>query len=165
MYVVHEAQYDSADTAKDAKCLENTRIGIQTNIIHWADSTVGPNVFWLSGPAGTGKSTLARTIAEKLSSTNKLAGAYIFKRGNHARNGMSRILTTLISQIVEKVPKFDGCVSESLASITKDGLDQKSQDAQFELLFTKPLELLWNITRIKLHKAIIIDALDECIDQ
>lgn len=165
MHVVHEAQYDSADTANGPKCHENTRLSIRKEILTWANSTTGPNIFWLSGLAGTGKSTIARTVAKTLADENKLAAGYFFKRGDQGRNGMSRVLTTLMNQIVDHVHGMKMCVLESLGSLDKDALEKKSFEAQFELLFVAPLRKL----RIRMPspeaQTIIIDALDESTEQ
>src|SRR5215469_4264430 len=47
------------------RCTPNTRVAILENIRNWAEdcSIDSPPVYWLNGPAGTGKSTIACTIA------------------------------------------------------------------------------------------------------
>lgn len=43
--------------------LEITRIDVLRQIKAWADGEDERHIFWLSGFAGTGKSTIARTVA------------------------------------------------------------------------------------------------------
>ncbi|PAV14870.1 vegetative incompatibility HET-E-1 [Pyrrhoderma noxium] len=50
--------------ANRPKCLKGTRVDLLQQIRIWAQRTDFPNVFTLTGKAGTGKSTVARTIAE-----------------------------------------------------------------------------------------------------
>ncbi|KXL50603.1 hypothetical protein M433DRAFT_151196 [Acidomyces richmondensis BFW] len=40
-------------------CLPGTRADLLQEIYDWADSETSPAIFWLSGLAGTGKSTIA----------------------------------------------------------------------------------------------------------
>ena len=48
-------------------CTPGTRVRILDDIITWAKnaSADSPNVYWLFGPAGSGKSTIAYTIARR----------------------------------------------------------------------------------------------------
>ena len=51
--------------ANRPKCLQDTRVDLLREIRSWAVVTDRPNIFLLIGAAGTGKSTVARTIAEE----------------------------------------------------------------------------------------------------
>jgi pantothenate kinase-related protein Tda10 len=62
--VAQGASYDSHTEEHNARCLPNTRTALLHNIAKWAQDKDGKPIFWLSGIAGTGKSTIARTIAE-----------------------------------------------------------------------------------------------------
>jgi hypothetical protein len=44
------------------ECTAGTRTGILSRIINWAEDASAPPIFWLSGLAGMGKSTIAFTI-------------------------------------------------------------------------------------------------------
>ena len=161
IHVVEEAIYSNDKTAKEDRCLEGTRQSIRQRIEEWGASTTGPNIFWLIGPAGTGKSTLARTLADTLTAGGSFVGGYFFKRGDKDRNGMSKVLSTLASQVAEAIPRFDVLVNESLGSMSKDSLEKRPRQTQFKLLFSDPL----NALTTQGAKVMIIDALDECSDQ
>jgi pantothenate kinase-related protein Tda10 len=62
------ASFKSHDEEHNARCLPNTRIALLHEITQWAGDKGGKPLFWLSGMAGTGKSTIARTIAQSLAS-------------------------------------------------------------------------------------------------
>ncbi|CEJ82927.1 hypothetical protein VHEMI02966 [[Torrubiella] hemipterigena] len=163
--IVPEAQYHSADTAEAPRCLEGTRASIRKRLLSWSDSTNGPNIFWLNGSAGTGKSTIARTIADTLEGNGTLAGGYFFKRGNETRNRMVGVLPTLVHQVIRHIAGLKVCVSASLGSEDGDALDAMSLEFQFEKLFDVPLQTLEPLYRDYKPQVIIIDALDESIEQ
>lgn len=131
----------------------------------WANASSGPNILWLNGPAGTGKSTIARTLAEDLDKHSSLAGGYFFKRGNQQRNRMSRVLATLADQTARRLHGFKACVCASLASIDKDAFDNMSYEFQFEKLFETPLQALQATSDDHQALVVVIDALDESIEQ
>lgn len=163
--IVPEAQYHSEDTAEAPRCLTNTRMSIRQKILSWSRSSSGPNIFWLNGAAGTGKSTIARTIADTLEEEGCLAAGYFFKRGNDTRNKMSRVLPTLINQVIRNVDGLKTCVSASLGSDDGNALESMSLEFQFEKLFELPLETFGTMANAAKPQVIIIDALDESIEQ
>ena len=46
-----------------AECLEGTRVVVLDEIFVWLKDASGPRVFWLSGMAGSGKSTIAQSTS------------------------------------------------------------------------------------------------------
>jgi hypothetical protein len=56
------AAFDSHDDEHLSTCLPNTGVELQHQVMEWADEAHGKGIFWLSGIAGTGKSTIARTV-------------------------------------------------------------------------------------------------------
>lgn len=73
------AAYDSFRDQHDAQCHPDTRIELLRDIRLWADDERGKCIFWLSGMAGTEKSTIPRTVAQHRSYTQAvcLVVAYI----------------------------------------------------------------------------------------
>ena len=60
---VSDADFDGFDRPL---CLENTRVSIRDEIFAWARSESEENVYLLSGTAGSGKSTIAQTMADRV---------------------------------------------------------------------------------------------------
>ncbi|CAI0652876.1 unnamed protein product, partial [Colletotrichum noveboracense] len=160
--IVHEARYDSADVQDSPRCESGTRTRIQQTIYQWADNDSGEPIFWLVGPAGTGKSTVARTVADSLAREKRLVAGYFFKRGEHGRNSTTRLFPTLAAQLAEAISPFKGCLSKSLGGLGRDAMDKKGLEAQFDQLFWQPLAELSVFDTGRLTRVIIIDALDEC---
>lgn len=55
---------DQAQGLSRRRCSPGTREDILSDIVKWANNPSSPSVFWLTGQAGAGKTTIAYTIAE-----------------------------------------------------------------------------------------------------
>lgn len=62
---VNNAAFNASGKDEDPLCFPNTRINVLHQIRTWADGDDGRTIFWLSGWAGTRKSTIARTISRE----------------------------------------------------------------------------------------------------
>jgi hypothetical protein len=60
-------------------CLQQTRTELLDDIAQWIDGHDTPCVFWLNGMAGTGKSTVARTVARTCHEKGMLGPASSFQ--------------------------------------------------------------------------------------
>ncbi|KAL0944678.1 g-protein beta wd-40 repeats containing [Colletotrichum truncatum] len=160
--IVYEARYDSLDVQDSPKCAGGTRIRFQETIYRWADDDSGEPFFWLVGPAGTGKSTIARTIADSLAKKKRLAAGYFFKRGEKGRNDTSRLIPTLAIQLADTVPYFKGHLRSCLDGLDRDAIEKKGLGVQFDKLILSPLVELASTNTSQEPWVIIIDALDEC---
>ncbi|KAK1997162.1 WD40 repeat-like protein [Colletotrichum falcatum] len=158
---VFEARYDSADVQDSPKCESGTRIRIRERIAQWADEGCAEPFFWLVGPAGTGKSTISRTVADTFACQNRLAAGYFFKRGEQGRNDTERLFPTLAMQLAEAIPAFKSCVRESLDGLDREAVQKSSLHAQFGKVLLSPLKRLPH-THASRASIVIIDALDEC---
>ncbi|KAI1854212.1 hypothetical protein JX266_001353 [Neoarthrinium moseri] len=160
--VVNEARYDSADVQDSPRCVRGTRSRIQETISQWADEDSSEPFFWLVGPAGTGKSTIARSVVDSFSSGKRLVAGYFFKRGEQNRNDTSRLFPTLAMQLVDAITPFKSCLQKSLDGLDRDAVEKKGLEFQFDKLLWLPLIELPPAGTNQLSKVVIIDALDEC---
>jgi hypothetical protein len=65
----------------DRTCLPGTRQQLLNEIIEWAHSPAEhTQIFWLSGAAGTGKSSIANSIAQQFYSLGRLGASFRFDR-------------------------------------------------------------------------------------
>ncbi|KAF5694732.1 G-protein beta WD-40 repeat-containing protein [Fusarium denticulatum] len=162
LHIVHNARYDSEDVKVGARCEPGTRARVLELIHNWADQDSGLPLLWLIGPAGTGKSTLARSIIDSLEVKKRLIAGYMFKRGEQDRNDTNRLFSTLAMQLADTVSLFKESLRNSLEGLDKDAVDKSSLESQFQKLLWDPLESL-KLTEVNmLPRIIIIDALDEC---
>jgi hypothetical protein len=152
--------FDSFDGALDPRCHPETRIDVRRQIKEWAEDSQGKSMFWLQGMAGTGKSTISRTIAEAFDQERKLGASFFFKRGEADRSNVAMLFTTICAQLLVKIPSLIAHVG--MAIDADPNISDKSMGEQFEKLICQPLSQIqghhWEVS----HLIIVIDALDEC---
>lgn len=72
------AQYNTGKLGAHSTCFEGTRVEVISMITSWLDDPSSARLFWLSGLAGIGKSTIAKTIAHHADVHGILAGSFFF---------------------------------------------------------------------------------------
>ncbi len=80
-HFVQDALYDSAQRQEEYAiiCQNETRTKILFDIRSWADSRSSADVCWLSGPAGTGKTTVAhKYYRSRIPATRTTCGNVLF---------------------------------------------------------------------------------------
>lgn len=146
-------------------CHPATRVDLLHAIHDWARDPHSESIFWLSGWAGIGKSTISRTVAEWLAGQGGLGGvdlgaSFFFKRGEGDRGSASRFFPTIARELVLKIPGLDASVAEV---VTTDPLIfDKALGEQFDKLIYQPLRQMKFIASISSTFIVIVDALDEC---
>ena len=113
-------------------------------------------IFWLNGLAGTGKSTIAQTITERLFADNRLGASFFCSRSFEDRSNLRLVFPTLAFQLAQQYPKFRSSLVPLLQS--NPDIYHESLLDQMKKLLVKPLRSA-NISTV-----IVIDALDECMD-
>jgi len=90
------------DTGK--VCLEDTREEILNEITTWINSIEDntPRVFWLHGSAGTGKSSIAHTTADRFKKLERLGSCYCFDRNEMGQQRDKRIFTTIARDLADR---------------------------------------------------------------
>ena len=163
LLTVEGASYDSEAGQDIPQCQPGTRIGILSQIAAWAKDVEREEIiFWLHGPAGTGKSTIARSLAHSLADSGQLGASYFFKRGEEGRNSTSLFFPTIASQLINTIPTFGTYLEKSLGKVANAKVERKALDEQFKTLIQDPLSKLFPNKSDILTKIIVIDALDEC---
>ena len=139
-------------------CLEGTRIGILEELRQWASDRKGPQVFWLNGHAGSGKSTISQSFAKLLSSQGELGASFFCSRKLRNRNNAERILPTLSYQLCTSSSVFKEALLRELKA-DEAFASSASLAVQLEHLIIIPA------THLKTSTVILIDALDECMNK
>ena len=159
---MENAPYNSAADEDIPLCHQGTRSGILKYITTWANDNTSETIFWLYGPAGTGKSTITRSLADSLAHDSQLAASYFFKRGEEDRNGTALFFPTIASQLIGTMPKFRAFLRKSLENLEKTKVENMALKEQFKRLILTPLSEMPTDKSGILTGVIIVDALDEC---
>ncbi|KAK6518911.1 hypothetical protein TWF281_003601 [Arthrobotrys megalospora] len=156
------AAFDSRYREGKAFCLPGTRAKLLQDIYEWKARTDNECIFWLNGMAGTGKSTIASTVAQECAGTKCLAGSFFFSRGEGDLGSARRLFTTLAQQLVYSVPGY----KRALLKILSENGDvfEKNLAEQWRLLIQTPLSQLTEFSSKNPSPiyVFVIDALDEC---
>ncbi|TFL05500.1 hypothetical protein BDV98DRAFT_500333, partial [Pterulicium gracile] len=86
-------------------CTANTRTELIAKIQSWAQDTSSDSspVFWLSGSAGTGKSTVAYTICQQLKAEGLLGASFFCSRNDPCARDRQNIIPTILQQLLHRV--------------------------------------------------------------
>jgi len=137
--------------------LQDTRVELRKQIMDWCDDPNSRCIFWLNGMAGTGKSTISRTIARELAEKKRLAASFFFTRGKKDISHSRKFFTTVAAQLAISLPVLRASISDAIdnnADIFKQGLRE-----QWSQLILNPLK---NAPTQSIQLVVVIDALDEC---
>ena len=137
-------------------CLRGTREDVLNEIESWTKDFKKSPVFWLNGLAGTGKSTIAQTVAERVFADGLLGASFFCSRDFEDRSDLHSIFPTLAFQLAQNYPGFRSHLVPLLRS-NPDIVDC-SLYGQMERLIVEPLQ------SVDVSTVILIDALDECKD-
>ncbi|KAK3326719.1 hypothetical protein B0H66DRAFT_637950 [Apodospora peruviana] len=140
----------------NARCHPDTRTELLGQIQNWANNPQAESIFWLNGMAGTGNSTISRTVAESFADSGLLGASFFFKRGEGDRGKAALVFPTIANQLVFKIPTLAPRVRKAID--TDPAVPTKALRDQFEKLIRQPLSCIQYATAI----VIVIDALDEC---
>ncbi|KAF2857992.1 hypothetical protein K470DRAFT_266411 [Piedraia hortae CBS 480.64] len=152
---------NSDDIGELQLCLDGTRVQIRQKILDWATTANDQRVFWLSGKAGTGKSTIARTVADELARQGYLVGSFFFKRGQGELGRARNLFPTIARRMADSIPSIGKDIAA--ASHGLPPVDERPLTNQFDKLIKEPL-LGYYPGGAPDVRVIVIDALDECED-
>jgi hypothetical protein len=120
---------------------------------------VAAAIFWISGMAGSGKTTIAFTVASKCRDRKVLGASFFCSRDSADCSNPMLMFTTIAYQLGQFCPAFKDELSKVL--ISQPNVVFSSISYQLEKLLVEPLQALGD----KFPPCVVvIDALDECHD-
>lgn len=135
-------------------CQEGTRVEVLDMIRSWIEDTATlKQIFWLSDIAGTGKSTIAATIADGCIDTGQLAGRFFFSPNSESTSNLSIFCETVANDMLGHLTSIKSAIETAIVECEskKYPLHRK-----FKRLLIDPLE------QIDETVIFIFDALDNC---
>ena len=149
----------AADDQETQGCMEGTREQILADLEEWAVNDAA-KVLWLNGMAGTGKTSIAHSLSERLDK-NQILGASFFcsRSASRAVRDAKFIIPTIASTLSQVSPVLRTTISEVIEKQPDVG-SLHNLSAQFHLLLVDPIKSALESSR-KTY-IVVIDALDEC---
>ncbi|RXW23419.1 hypothetical protein EST38_g2443 [Candolleomyces aberdarensis] len=111
---VPSAVYNSQDLAKVNSCFEGTRMKLLAGIGHWMSDTTGKPIYVLDGIAGIGKSTVAKTVAQRAAAINSLGVSFFFSRDHADRQQASGFVHTIAYQLACCDPSYGKAIATAI---------------------------------------------------
>ncbi|KAF2180433.1 hypothetical protein K469DRAFT_794796 [Zopfia rhizophila CBS 207.26] len=154
-----DAPFNSITKQYDPTCLHDTRVDLLQEIYNWADGRDERCIFWLNGLAGTGKSTIARTVARRYYEQQRLAASFFFSKGGGEVGHAGLFVTSIAVQLAQTVPASRQHIRDAV--VEHSDIANRSLRDQWHYLVLGPFSKL----REPSSYTLIIDALEECDNQ
>ena len=150
------ATFDSYFRQHEPQCLPDTRTDLLHQLQEWSKDK-DRCIFWLNGMAGTGKSTIARTIAQSFRSQKSLGASFFFSRGTGDIGNAAKFVTTIAHQLAGMSTSIKHHICEAIAA--NPNIAQLGLRNQWKELIIQPIaKAKHQVSSLSL----VIDALDEC---
>ncbi|KAJ3500290.1 hypothetical protein NMY22_g19305 [Coprinellus aureogranulatus] len=163
------AMHNSEERSDAPRCHPDTRIAVQEEIVGWITDgdkdDCYKKVLWMTGPAGTGKTAIAGSVAELCKEKGLLAATFFFSSfsGSADRRSKRRLIATIAYQLLQ-CDALDEVGRRILTAIDRNpaifGMRLKDQ---VDELILAPFQSVRGcaVDTVPSPKAIIIDGLDE----
>ncbi|PHH77436.1 hypothetical protein CDD80_605 [Ophiocordyceps camponoti-rufipedis] len=155
---------------KGPLCLAGTRVELLHEISTWAADAEAESIFWLMGTDGTGKSTIARTVARSWETS--LGASFFFKRGDSNRGNLSKFFSTMAAELTKREPAMASYIHKAASEKSLDppraaaanttSIRQSFFRERFNKLVLKPLQMVAPALRTDKPVVLVVDGLDEC---
>lgn len=141
--------------------LLGTRVSLLEEIFSWIKQNSRERwLYILSGGAGTGKSTVAFTIADELKKSKLLGASFLFNRDSEEVTNTKNFVRSIARQLAENHPQLRSSIVEAIKR--REAFGSLTLEEEFQLLVIAPLSKLPPSAP---NLILVIDALDECLDR
>jgi hypothetical protein len=152
--VAKDVQYDKHPPSLRRTCTEGTQTKILDDLLDWARKSSGPNIYWLCGMAGTGKTTIAYSFCKRLKSEDLLGASFFCSRTIDESRDIRAVFPMIAHELASRSPFLRSPLVEAIKE------DPNIASGQPVDQFTC---LIRNAIHPHLHKPCVIafDAFDE----
>ncbi|CCA75212.1 related to WD-repeat protein, putative-Talaromyces stipitatus [Serendipita indica DSM 11827] len=139
------------------QCEPGTRVDLLARIRQWGDNPNSEQVFWLKDAAGTGKSTIAATMANEWIRERRLAGRFFFSPNIELNKRIKYFCRTVAADVACQFPELRRHIEDVLSELPsmESRMDFTVQLSQAIL---EPIKQRGDDIAVFL----VIDALDNC---
>ncbi|KAL0947713.1 hypothetical protein HGRIS_013798 [Hohenbuehelia grisea] len=157
------ARFDSYQPFRDemlgqlVPCMEGTRTRVLAEIRDWMQSTLGSEqVFWVKGHLGTGKTTIAHTVAKQAKEIGLLGANFFFSRFDESLHDPRLLFPTIAYHLALFHPAFKQAIVSAVAA--EPDIAHLQPASQLDLLLRSVPDTLEDIRH---PITFVFDALDE----
>lgn len=140
--------------------MDGTRQDILTTIDGWIEDLHAPNILWLRGHPGVGKSAIAASVVKRLQSSRRLGSSFFFQRDKAILTTPAALWRMVAFDLARKYPSARKAIVATL-NAEEVGPSTANVNELFRCLIHEPLMACTDIPRGRLP-VIVVDALDEC---
>ncbi|CAG8724179.1 2066_t:CDS:2, partial [Acaulospora colombiana] len=142
------------------ECLKGTREDILAEIDAWTLDLNSPNILWIQGYPGAGKSVIASTFVSRLQRSGRLGSSFFFQREKDVLTTMNALWKKVAFDISRRYTSVRALVVAKLREVEHYS-NRGDINTLFREIIHEPLENSGDIPIEKLP-IVVIDALDEC---
>ncbi|TEB30436.1 hypothetical protein FA13DRAFT_551896, partial [Coprinellus micaceus] len=113
-HVAPNAIHTSTAVQSTGKCDPGTRLKVLTRINDWTKPTTLASVLCMTGAAGSGKSSIALSVAEKCERNHTLGGTFFFSSSDDTRKSCSRFVSTIAYQLALQSKKIRDSIVDAV---------------------------------------------------
>ncbi|TCD69247.1 POC1 centriolar protein [Steccherinum ochraceum] len=149
------------DASSRPCCLPSTRFDLLQDITTWTmtPTSEAKNILWLHGLAGSGKSTVATTLANFFRDLRRLGAFVFFNRDEPEKSAPSRVIRTIAAQLAAFDPRIGQAIARAIDNIPS--ICESPLALQFTEFIVKPLTTIETLA-LEGPIVVVLDALDEC---
>ena len=158
---VADAEYMSVTKEQ---CYETTRTGIHHSIMSSLDARTSRFV-WLQGSPGTGKTAIAKRIADDLAKNKRLAASFFWdKTGSRANTDSIEFFpSTLASQLATFNQDYETLLVNCLLDRSSRNVLRLPLEMQMDTLVIQPMSSISQAFSLaECASVVVLDGLDEC---
>ncbi|KAJ7609913.1 hypothetical protein FB45DRAFT_1066467 [Roridomyces roridus] len=159
-----DAGYRCVDELKSG-LFPGTRQELFEELNNWLDDPGPRPVYFLSGGAGLGKSSIAHQLCTRLDNSTDgpgLGTSFFFVRGSGDLESARLFFSSLAHQLALSQPSLRSRIISAAREYLKHGLRQQMKHS-FEELFRGPFQ--GTVVTLPSSVVLVIDGLDECKDR
>ncbi|TVY13324.1 Vegetative incompatibility protein HET-E-1, partial [Lachnellula arida] len=98
----------------ESTCLPDTGVDLLQEIYDWADGQDKRCILWLNGLAGTGKSTIAQTVAGKYYTEGHLGASFFFSRAGGDVGHARKFVTSIAARLAGSIPTVNWVICDAI---------------------------------------------------
>ncbi|KAK7042865.1 hypothetical protein R3P38DRAFT_2511992 [Favolaschia claudopus] len=150
-----EASYDWGNNYDRPSCHQKTREEYLLKLEAWSQEDC-PGLFWMYGPAGTGKSAIMQSFCEHMQQKSRLGASFFFKRDHPSRGDAMKVFPTLAYHLARASPELELAIATIVGE--DPAIFSQTLAIQLQQLILGPCQTV----TLASPWVIGIDGLDEC---